>query len=62
VAFGIVYLVRNAAQDAIRNVPLFDGFVVVASQVATTGTLTLVLGAAIGAVGAGVAVTKFLDV
>ena len=62
VAFAIVYLVRNAAQDAIRNVPLFDGFVVAASQVATTGTLTLLLGAAIGAVGAGVAVTKFLDV
>ncbi|MDP9420985.1 MAG: ABC transporter permease [Actinomycetota bacterium] len=62
VAFAIVYLVRNAAQDAIRNVPLFDGFVVVTSQVVTTGALTLVLGAAIGAVGAGVAVTKFLDV
>ncbi|CAN5754993.1 permease-like cell division protein FtsX [soil metagenome] len=62
VAFGVVFLVRNAAQDAIRNVPLFDGFVVVASQVATTGTLTLVLGAAIGAIAAGVAVTKFLDV
>ncbi len=62
VAFGIVYLVRNAAQDAVRSVPLFDGFVVVASQVATTGALTILLGAAIGAVGAGVAVTKFLDV
>ncbi|MDP9005297.1 MAG: ABC transporter permease [Actinomycetota bacterium] len=62
VAFAIVYLVRNAAQDAIRNVPLFDGFVVVSSQVATTGALTLLLGAAIGAIGAGVAVTKFLDV
>ena len=62
VAFGIVYLVRNAAQDAIRGVPLFDGFVVVSSQVATTGVLTLLLGAGIGAIGAGVAVTKFLDV
>jgi cell division transport system permease protein len=62
VAFGIVYLVRNAAQEAIRGVPLFDGFVVVSSQVATTGMLTLLLGAAIGAIGAGVAVTKFLDV
>jgi hypothetical protein len=54
--------VRNAAQEAIRGVPLFDGFVVVSSQVATTGMLTLLLGAAIGAIGAGVAVTKFLDV
>ncbi|MBW3546899.1 MAG: ABC transporter permease [Actinobacteria bacterium] len=62
VAFGIVYLVRNAAQDAIRGVPLFDGFVVVSSQVATTGVLTILLGAGIGAIGAGVAVTKFLDV
>ncbi|MBW3611476.1 MAG: ABC transporter permease [Actinobacteria bacterium] len=62
VAFGIVYLVRNAAQDAVRSVPLFDAFIVVTSQVATTGILTLLLGAAIGAVGAGVAVTRFLDV
>ena len=62
VAFGLVYLLRNAAQDAIRNVKLFEGFVVLSSQVATTGTITLVLGAAIGAIGAGVAVTKFLDV
>jgi cell division transport system permease protein len=62
VAFGVVYVARNAAQDAIRNVPLFDGFVVVSSQVATTGVFTLLLGASIGAVGAGVAVTKFLDV
>ncbi len=62
VAFGVVYVVRNAAQDAIRNVPLFEGFIVVSSQVATTGVFTLLLGATIGAVGAGVAVTKFLDV
>ena len=36
--------------------------VVLGSQVATTGVFTVVLGAAIGAIGAGVAVTRFLDV
>lgn len=62
VAFAVVYLVRNAAQDAISNVRIFDGFVVLTSQVASVGFLTLVLGAAIGALAAGVAVTRFLDV
>lgn len=62
VAFGVVYLVRNAAQDAISNVRIFDGFVVFTSQVASVGFLTLFLGAAIGALAAGVAVTRFLDV
>ncbi|HUF31585.1 MAG TPA: permease-like cell division protein FtsX [Acidimicrobiales bacterium] len=62
IAFGVVYLARNAAQDAIQTVPLFEGFVVLSSQVATTGIFTLVLGALIGTIGAGVAVTRFLDV
>jgi cell division transport system permease protein len=62
IAFGVVYLARNAAQDAIQTVPLFEGFVVITSQVATTGIFTLVIGALIGTVGAGVAVTRFLDV
>jgi cell division transport system permease protein len=62
IAFGVVYLARNAAQDAIQSVPLFENFVVVSSQVVTTGMFTLVVGAVIGTIGAGVAVSRFLDV
>ncbi len=62
VAFGTVYFLRGAAEDGVRQIDLFKGFVVLGSQVATTGVFTVLLGAVIGAVGAGVAVTRFLDV
>ncbi|CAN5536108.1 permease-like cell division protein FtsX [soil metagenome] len=62
IAFASVYLVRDLAETNVRKLDLFDGFVILGSQVATTGTFTLLLGAGIGAVGAGVAVTRFLDV
>jgi len=62
VAFATVYFLRGAAEEGVRRIDLFKGFVVLGSQVATTGIFTLLLGAAIGAVGAGVAVTRFLDV
>ena len=62
VAFGTVYFLRGAAEEGVRQIDLFKGFVVLGSQVATTGVFTVVLGALIGAVGAGVAVTRFLDV
>ena len=62
VAFGTIYFLRGAAEEGVRRIDLFKGFVVLGSQVATTGTFTLLLGAAIGAIGAGVAVTRFLDV
>ena len=61
-AFGVVYILRNWAQDAIRSVDIFDGFIVTTSQVASTGSFMVVIGALIGALGAGVAVTRFLDV
>jgi len=61
-AFAVVYLLRNAAQDAIRSVQIFDGFIVTTSQVASTGSFMIGVGALIGALGAGVAVTRFLDV
>jgi len=61
-AFGVVYVLRNWAQDAIRSVDIFDGFIVTTSQVASTGSFMLGIGALIGALGAGVAVTRFLDV
>ena len=62
VAFGTVYFLRGAAEEGVRRIDLFKGFVVLGSQVATTGGFTLLLGAIIGAIGAGVAVTRFLDV
>jgi cell division transport system permease protein len=62
VAFATVYFLRGAAEEGVRRIDLFKGFVVLGSQVATTGVFTLVLGALIGALGAGVAVTRFLDV
>ncbi|MCI3948172.1 MAG: cell division protein [Acidimicrobiales bacterium] len=62
VAFGTIYFLRGAAEEGVRRIDLFKGFVVLGSQVATTGGFTLLLGALIGALGAGVAVTRFLDV
>jgi len=62
VAFATVYFLRGAAEEGVRRIDLFKGFVVLGSQVATTGVFTLLLGALIGAIGAGVAVTRFLDV
>ena len=61
-AFAIVYVLRNVAEDRISSFDLFQGFTILANQVSATGVLMLGIGAAIGAVGAGVAVTRFLDV
>jgi cell division transport system permease protein len=61
-AFAVVFFVRDAAENAISGVEIFEGFIILSSQVATTGTFTMLLGAALGAVAAGVAVTRFLDV
>jgi cell division transport system permease protein len=61
-AFAIVYVLRNVAEDRISSFDLFQGFTILANQVSATGVLLLGIGAAIGAVGAGVAVTRFLDV
>jgi cell division transport system permease protein len=62
VSFLAIWGLQTGAQDAVRSVPLFSDFIVSASQVTSTGVLVLVLGALIGAVSAGVAVTRFLDV
>jgi cell division transport system permease protein len=61
-AFGIVVLLRNLTEEPISRVNLFSGFQILGSQVSSTGVLLLVIGAGIGALGAGVAVTRFLDV
>ena len=62
VSFVALWVLQTGAQDAVRQVPLFSDFIVSASQVTSTGVLVLALGALIGAVSAGVAVTRFLDV
>ena len=63
VAAGMVFFLSDRAEQALGSQDgLFQDFVVLSSQVLTTGTFTLVLGAALGAVAAGVAVTRFLDV
>ena len=62
VAYGLVWIMRDVAEDRIRTLELLEGFLVSGGQVTTTGILMLLVGAGIGAVGAGVAVTRFLDV
>jgi cell division transport system permease protein len=61
-AFGIVYVLRNVAEDRISSFELFQGFTILTNQVSTTGLWLLLIGAVIGGAGAGVAVTRFLDV
>ena len=62
VSFGIVVVLRELTVQPISHINLFSGFAIVTSQVNSTGLLLMTIGAAIGAVGAGVAVTRFLDV
>ena len=44
------------------NFEQFNGFILHGSEVMTAGVITIVVGSAIGAASAGVAVTRFLDV
>ncbi|MEA3019566.1 MAG: cell division transport system permease protein [Actinomycetota bacterium] len=62
VSFGIVSLLRRLTVNPIRHINLFSGFTIINSEVRLTGALLMAIGAAIGAIGAGVAVTRFLDV
>ena len=61
-SFLVIWLVRPVAVDWLRSVELFESFIVSTGQVTTTGMFIVGVGAAIGAIGAGVAVTRFLDV
>ena len=61
-AFGVVWVVRNFAQNAVRNVELFRQFAVSTTDVASTGIFLVFVGAMVGAVGSAFAVTRFLDV
>ena len=62
VSFLVIWGLRTAVLDWVRDFDLFRSFIVSSSQVAGTGIFMLGVGAAIGAIGAGVAVTRFLDV
>jgi cell division transport system permease protein len=61
-AFGVVYVVRNFAQHAVRHVELFHEFAVSTNEVIGTGIFLVVVGMIVGAVGSAVAVSRFLDV
>jgi cell division transport system permease protein len=61
-SFGIVAVLRNLSEKPISRINLFSGFHIVGGQVSSTGLWLMVIGSAIGAIGAGVAVTRFLDV
>jgi cell division transport system permease protein len=62
VAYGLLFVCRDVVQNWVRNVEILSGFLVTGGQVTTTGIFMLLVGAVIGAIGAGVAVTRFLDV
>ncbi|MBV8296488.1 MAG: FtsX-like permease family protein, partial [Acidimicrobiia bacterium] len=61
-AFGVVFIVRNFAQHAVRHVELFREFAVSTNEVIGTGIFLIVVGMIVGALGSAVAVTRFLDV
>jgi cell division transport system permease protein len=61
-AFGVVFLVRNFAQHAVRHVELFHEFAVSTNEVVGTGVFLMIVGMIVGAVGSAIAVSRFLDV
>jgi cell division transport system permease protein len=64
VAFGGLVVGTNWLQGNIRDstTSLFKQFSVSSSQVMGTGALMLIVGAAVGAIGSAIAVSRFLDV
>ena len=61
-AFAAVYFGSTAFVEWVGSFELFTSFVLLTTQVVGTGALMLAVGAAVGALSAGVAVTRFLDV
>jgi cell division transport system permease protein len=61
-AFAAVYFGSSAFVRWVGGFELFTSFVLLTTQVVGTGALMLAVGAAVGALSAGVAVTRFLDV
>ncbi len=64
IAFALVYLGAGRLQTAIResSTTLFKSFSVSNAQIFGTGMLMLIVGAAVGAIGSAIAVSRFLDV
>jgi len=62
-AFGALYALRRFLRNwIVDNFSQFNGFFVQHSEVLLIGGVVLVVGAVVGAISAGVAVTRFLDV
>jgi cell division transport system permease protein len=61
-AFGVVFVIRNVAQHAVRHVELFRQFAVNSSEVLGTGIFLVAVGMIVGALGSAIAVSRFLDV
>jgi cell division transport system permease protein len=61
-AFGVVFVIRNIAQHAVRHVELFRQFTVNSHEVLGTGIFLVGVGMIVGALGSAVAVSRFLDV
>ena len=61
-AFAAVYFGSTAFVEWVGGFELFNSFVLLTAQLLGTGALMLAVGAAVGAVSAGLAVTRFLDV
>ena len=61
VAFMFVYFIRNLLSNVAHN-SLFSNLVVSPGEAINTGLFIMVVGAAVGAVGSAVAVSRFLDV
>ena len=62
-SFAAIYFLRQPLSRWISSTfSQFQGFVVLPGEVVSTGFVMLVLGAVVGAISAGVAVSRFLDV
>jgi cell division transport system permease protein len=62
-AFALIHFLSDPLSNwIVKNFDQFAGFIVHGNEVLTTGLITVLVGSAIGAASAGVAVTRFLDV
>lgn len=62
-AFATIYFLKDPlSRWIVQNFEQFRGFLVHGDQVVAIGVITVIVGAAVGAASAGVAVTRFLDV
>lgn len=62
IAFATIYFMSGPGEGWIQDLDVFTGFQILTSEVSSTGLVMLGVGSVLGALGAGVAVTRFLDV